>query len=138
MLEAELATDLPALYLHCGDVPQILLNVLLNARDTLVDKLAGPSCVEWSPRIRVEATALPASAPPLDSTKPSPSAWIKFTCRDNGTGMASDVLERIFGPSYTTKPVGQGTGFGRATVRHLVTEMGGCVEVSCEQRRQFH
>ncbi len=67
---------------------------------------------------------------PLDSTKPSPSAWIKFTCRDNGTGMASDVLERIFGPSYTTKPVGQGTGFGRATVRHLVTEMGGRVEVS--------
>lgn len=130
-LEAALPSDLPALYLNSGDVQQILLNLLLNARDTLVEKLAAQPDASWNPSIRVAATTLPSSAvTPLDVSKPSPPAWIKLTCQDNGLGMAPSVIERVFEPFYTTKQVGQGTGLGLATVWHLVTEMGGRVEVT--------
>ncbi|MCX6954096.1 MAG: response regulator [Verrucomicrobia bacterium] len=130
-IEADLAPDLPALYLNSGDVQQILLNLLLNARDTLVEKLATQSGLTWHPAIRVVAAALPASAAaPLDSGKPLPPSWIKLTCQDNGMGMPPEVIERVFEPFYTTKQVGQGTGLGLATVWHLVTEMGGRVEVT--------
>jgi two-component system cell cycle sensor histidine kinase/response regulator CckA len=130
-LEATLPENLPSLYLNSSDVQQILLNLLLNARDTLVEKLARPQAAGWNPSIQVSATSLPGSAAaPLDRSKPVPPAWIKLTCLDNGMGMAPEVIERVFEPFYTTKQVGQGTGLGLATVWHLITEMGGRVDVA--------
>jgi len=70
-LESDLPPHLPPLDLNSGDVQQILLNLLLNARDTLVEKLAAQPGVVWHPSIRIQAAALPASAAsPLDRTKP--------------------------------------------------------------------
>jgi signal transduction histidine kinase/CheY-like chemotaxis protein/ABC-type amino acid transport substrate-binding protein len=141
ILAADLPTDLPALYLNSGDMQQVLLNLMLNARDTLAEKLAAHPAATWSPRIQVQATTLPGlAAMPADSAKASPPTWIKFTCEDNGLGMRPEVIERIFEPFYTTKQVGQGTGLGLATVWHLVTEMGGRVEVNSTpgQGTAFH
>lgn len=131
LLESELSPDLPPLYLNAGDVHQILLNLLLNARDTLVEKLAHHSRGDWTPSIQVRAIALPANAViPLNASKAAPaSQWIRLTCTDNGMGMAPAVIERVFEPFYTTKQVGQGTGLGLATVWHLVVDMGGRVEI---------
>jgi signal transduction histidine kinase/CheY-like chemotaxis protein/ABC-type amino acid transport substrate-binding protein len=140
-LAADLPADLPALCLNSGDMQQVLLNLLLNARDTLVEKLAAHPAGTWSPRIRIQATTLPGpAATPADSAKASPPAWIKFTCEDNGLGMRPEVIERIFEPFYTTKQVGQGTGLGLATVWHLITEMGGRVDVNSTpgQGTAFH
>ncbi len=141
ILEADVPENLPSLYLNSSDVQQIVLNLLLNSRDTLAEKLATPSEAAWSPLIRVTALALPPSAAtPLDATKPSPPAWIKLTCEDNGLGMSAEVKERVFEPFYTTKQVGRGTGLGLATVWHLVTEMGGRVDVDSApgQGTAFH
>lgn len=130
-LVADLPPDLPSLYLSNGDVQQIVLNLLLNARDTLVEKLAKHPVHDWSPSIQLKAVALPSSAAtPLNRAKPAPPAWIKLSCTDNGMGMSPDVIERVFEPFYTTKQVGQGTGLGLATVWHLLTDMGGRVEIS--------
>jgi len=133
-LDCTIAADLPTLWLPGTDLHQIIVNLLLNARDTLVDKLTRePADSKWIPSIQIEAKALPADAAvPLDPSRIAspPAGWIRLTLRDNGLGMPPDVLERIFEPFYTTKPVGQGTGLGLATVWHLVTELGGSIDVS--------
>ena len=130
-LETNLAPDLPALFLNSADLHQVLLNLLLNARDTLIEKLALPPTATWIPCIRIEAAVQPAgSIAPFEPGKhPPPTAWVRLTVRDNGRGMAPSVIERIFEPFYTTKPVGQGTGLGLATVWHLVASFGGRVNV---------
>lgn len=130
-LKADLPTELPSLFLNSGDVQQVILNLLLNARDTLVERYATATAGSWKPLIRIHASALDRTATtPLDRTKERPLGWIKVTCEDNGMGMPAEVIERVFEPFYTTKPVGRGTGLGLATVWHLITEMGGRVEVS--------
>jgi two-component system, cell cycle sensor histidine kinase and response regulator CckA len=123
--------DLPALYINSADLNQILLNLLLNARDTLEDKLQRPHPETWVPTISVDATCLPAdpNLPANSAGKPRVEKWFCLTVADNGLGMARAVLERIFEPFYSTKPVGRGTGLGLATVWHLVTSLGGRVNV---------
>jgi two-component system cell cycle sensor histidine kinase/response regulator CckA len=132
-LDCVIAADLPTLWLPSTDLHQIIVNLLLNARDTLIEKLARESTDgKWTPFIQIEAKAMPADAAvPLDPSRiHSPlNGWICLTLRDNGLGMRPDVLERIFEPFYTTKPVGQGTGLGLATAWHLVTELGGYIDV---------
>jgi len=131
--ENAIPTDLPPLNFNPTDLNQIILNLVLNARDTLMEKLASPHSTDWTPTIRVEAANLPASA--VDRLEPGvPSrrqilGWQRLTIRDNGMGMAPEVRERIFEPFYTTKDIGKGTGLGLATVWHLVTEVSGRVEV---------
>ncbi len=131
VFESAVPADLPPLWLNATDLNQILLNLLLNARDTLLEKLARQSA-GWTPCIRVEAEALPTSDsnPPLDPTpRKKPLGWQRLTVRDNGLGITPSVRERIFEPFYTTKEVGKGTGLGLATVWHLVAELGGRVEL---------
>jgi signal transduction histidine kinase/CheY-like chemotaxis protein len=130
VFESDMPANLPPLWLNATDLNQILLNLLLNARDTLLDKLSRQSG-GWTPCIRVEATALPAStASPVGSAaRRELLGWQRLTVRDNGLGMTPAVRERIFEPFYTTKEVGKGTGLGLATVWHLVAELGGRVEL---------
>jgi signal transduction histidine kinase/ABC-type amino acid transport substrate-binding protein/ActR/RegA family two-component response regulator len=141
-IEATVPTDLPSLFLNSADVHQILLNLLLNARDTLTEKLSHPPAGDWAPCIRIEALFQSAgSVAPFEPEKhPAPEGWIKLTVRDNGRGMSQAVRERIFEPFYTTKQVGQGTGLGLATVWHLVTGFGGRVNVESvpEEGSAFH
>jgi two-component system cell cycle sensor histidine kinase/response regulator CckA len=123
-------TDLPPLWFNATDLNQVLLNLLINARDTLLEKLAGQPA-GWTPCIRVEAKALPGGAaePAGANERRKLLGWQQLSVRDNGLGLAPAVQERIFEPFYTTKEVGKGTGLGLATVWHLVTESGGRVAV---------
>jgi signal transduction histidine kinase len=55
---------------------------------------------------------------------------IELAVTDQGVGISSDILSRIFEPMFTTKPFGQGMGLGLAIVHDIVTsEFGGSVEV---------
>jgi two-component system cell cycle sensor histidine kinase/response regulator CckA len=122
---------LPPLHFNTNDLNQILVNLILNARDTLVEKLSREH-EDWAPKIWVEARALPPdSRPPLPDQAPWAAlrGWQRLTVRDNGIGMSPEVRERIFEPFFTTKEVGHGTGLGLATVWHLVNVAGGRVEV---------
>ncbi len=129
-IESAVPADLPALFLNSGDLHQVILNLLLNARDTLLEKLTLVPPGGWSACIRIEAESAPAEEviPPIAPPEP-PRTWIRLTVRDNGCGMTPAVLERIFEPFFTTKQVGQGTGLGLATVWHLVTGMHGRIDV---------
>lgn len=131
--ESTVPADLPPLWFNATDLNQILLNLLINARDTLLEKLARQPG-DWRPCIRVEVVALAASAVDVAAgTGRAPVlGWQQLTVRDNGLGMTRAVRERIFEPFYTTKEVGKGTGLGLATVWHLLTESGGRIEVESD------
>lgn len=140
VLDFRIPENLPPLVVNSTDLHQVLLNLLLNARDTLLDKLVEkPS--GWTPVIRVEALELPTDAVVAPARSQGRLlGWQRLVVRDNGQGMTAEVRERIFEPFYTTKEVGRGSGLGLATVWHVVTDSGGKVEVESTpgQGSAFH
>ena len=54
---------------------------------------------------------------------------VRLTVQDSGTGMSSDVLERMFDPFFTTKPIGEGSGMGLAVAHGIITNYGGAIVV---------
>jgi len=89
-----------------AQLEQLLVNLLLNARDALP---AGGTIQVW--------TALEGEA-------------VVLHVRDNGTGMAPEVLGRIFDPFFTTKGVGKGTGLGLATALAVAQAHGGTLDAT--------
>ena len=58
---------------------------------------------------------------------------VRLTIQDNGTGMSSDVLERMFDPFFTTKPIGEGSGMGLSVVHGIVANHGGALMVDSQR-----
>jgi len=90
---------------------QVLVNLVVNARDAMP---AGGD-------LRIELANAPGMLDGADA--------VRLTVRDTGEGMAPDVVERAFEPFYTTKPKGEGTGLGLATVYGIVTQTSGTIEI---------
>jgi PAS domain S-box-containing protein len=59
-----------------------------------------------------------------------PGEYLVLTVKDDGVGIAADVIERIFDPFFSTKEVGVGTGIGLSLVRAIVGEIGGAIDVA--------
>jgi PAS domain S-box-containing protein len=111
------------IYADPGRVQQILVNLAVNARDAMPD---GGTLV-------IEATAADLDEGQV-SLQPPPAAgrYVRLLVSDTGCGMSAAVAARVFEPFYTTKPRGQGTGLGLATVYGIVTEAGGSINVYSE------
>jgi len=90
---------------------QVLVNLVVNARDAM------PGGGE----LRIELANVDEG--------PAGGPAVSLTVKDTGIGMPDDVVERAFEPFYTTKPKGEGTGLGLATVYGIVTQTGGTVEI---------
>jgi PAS domain S-box-containing protein len=142
VIDATVPAGLPPLHLPAGVLQQIILNLLLNARDALAAKLARPPRPDWIAHIEVAATAISSSGlSPSEPTSPKGSeTWVQITVRDNGCGMQPSVRERLFEPFFTTKGVGSGTGLGLATIWHLVSESDGRIGVDTvpDEGTAFH
>ncbi|HUJ45325.1 MAG TPA: transporter substrate-binding domain-containing protein [Opitutaceae bacterium] len=140
--ESQVPANLPPILFNPVDLNQIVFNLVINGRDTLLEKLAHAGGAAWTPRLRVSVEELPATAVLLRSGALGKvlAAWQHLTVEDNGLGIRPEIIERIFEPFFTTKDVGQGSGLGLATVWHLATEAGGEVTVESKvgEGTKFH
>ncbi|MGD9367473.1 MAG: response regulator [Desulfobacteraceae bacterium] len=101
-------------------ISQIIMNLCTNAYQAMEESggVLGISLSEVQQRNKADA--------------PGPIAagrYAKLTISDTGAGIASEHLERIFDPYFTTKPKGKGTGLGLAVVHGIVNSHGGTVRV---------
>ncbi|KVL76863.1 sensor histidine kinase [Burkholderia ubonensis] len=106
----DLANDHPELVARCEDLrlEQVLINLLGNALDAVA--AAG------APRI---------AAPRIDVTIEASAATLAIQVRDNGPGIAPDLLPRLFEPFFTTKEMGRGLGLGLAISSSIASDAGG-------------
>jgi len=123
VLETRLHPELAPIKADPSQVEQILLNLVVNARDAMPDG--------GTARIETEAVELDAT---YAETHPytAPGDYVRLTVSDNGTGMDAEVAEHAFDPFFTTKPTGKGTGLGLATVYGAVRQAGGSIDIYTE------
>jgi CheY-like chemotaxis protein len=104
-----------------GQFDQVILNLLVNARDAM------PS--GGAVRIHVRGKVPAAEVVGLS---PASNGWVGIDVTDNGLGIPPDILARVFDPFFTTKEAGKGTGLGLATVYGIVHQSGGRITVASE------
>jgi two-component system, cell cycle sensor histidine kinase and response regulator CckA len=119
-LVAELAEDLPGVVLDGGRLSQVLMNLVVNARDAIVG--VGT--------IRIRTALAPRAQWPEEH---SPMVVVEVI--DDGAGMSPEVRERALEPFFTTKGAGRGTGLGLSTIYGVVTQAGGSVVLESELGR---
>jgi len=117
-----LPADAPAIVLiDPQDFDQILLNLVLNARDALPRGGAITVVIE---RITVAGKDIPATF------AATPGDFVRMSVRDNGTGMTPEVQTHLFEPFFTTKDVDKGTGLGLAFTYGVVRSAQGFITVT--------
>ena len=99
---------------------QVLLNLVLNARDAL---RAGGRVVIRTSRREVR------SGLNRRATDPQPGRYVCLSISDNGIGMDAETQRQLFEPFFTTKPEGEGTGLGLSLVYGVVEQSGGFINV---------
>jgi len=131
-VRARLAEDLWPIMGDTTQLHQVLVNLVVNARDAMPK---GGSLTLSAENAVLDATAIPPEkgqlGPGTDSgVKPGPYVLLKVT--DTGTGIPPETLDKIFEPFFTTKEMGKGTGLGLATVLGIVKSHSGFLQVQTE------
>jgi len=131
-LQSVLAAGLPSIKADPGQLEQVFLNLVVNARDALAELDAATADKHIT--ISTSAAALDDEYI-LNHPEIKPGRYVIISVSDNGVGMTADIQSQIFEPFFTTKQAGRGTGLGLATVFGIVKQNGGAINVYSEPGR---
>src|SRR5205823_3450542 len=120
-LTTRIALPLGRINMDPTQFEQILVNLVLNARDAM----SGGGKIQIEAR---NAEVGPADINPDEAL--APGSYVRFKVTDTGCGMTPEVLSRMFEPFFSTKT--QGTGLGLSGVYAIVRQAGG--QISAESR----
>lgn len=126
-MRLELASDPGWVKVDRSQLLQVLMNLVINARDAMPH---GGSLVVRTGRHTVHGRELDSFA----RGPVTPGVYALLTVQDSGSGIAKEDLNRIFDAFYTTKPVGEGTGLGLATVDGILNQSKGHIWAESDGR----
>jgi PAS domain S-box-containing protein len=117
------ASDLWMVKADAGQLEQVLVNLAVNSRDAMPG--GGKLTIDTG---NVVVDKVYADRRPDLAT----GRYVQVRVSDTGVGMSREVVARVFEPFYSTKPKGQGTGLGLATVYGIITHAGGHAHIYSE------
>jgi two-component system, cell cycle sensor histidine kinase and response regulator CckA len=124
LMTTSLSNDLGNVNADPGQIEQILMNLVLNAKDAMP---TGGRIMIKTENIEMDEEI----ARKYNSVRSGPH--IRLSVSDTGCGMSAETQERIFEPFFTTKEVGKGTGLGLSTVYGIVKQSGGYISAYSEE-----
>ncbi len=131
-LQVALGEDLPFIYADPIQIEQVIMNLVLNARDALMEK---EKVLKTSYK---KIITIESAKRHLDSkyVKAHPGSYIGefilISVSDNGIGMDQKTIDKVFEPFFTTKEQGRGTGLGLSTVYGIIKQNNGMIYVYSE------
>ena len=114
-IEQEISGQVSNLHGDPRHLQQVLVNLLNNAIDAVIARHGSSGGL-----IRIESG-------------PAGSGHVEIKIRDNGSGMSSENLKKVFTPFFTTKPVGKGTGLGLSVCYGIIDKIGGSMAVASQE-----
>ncbi len=126
-LVARYASDLHLVVADQGQIEQVIMNLAINARDAMPN----------GGRIEIDVRnhTLPGTSDGPQAEGDLAGSVVALSVNDTGVGMTDETRARLFEPFFSTKGPGRGTGLGLATVREIVSQAGGRIDVATELGR---
>jgi two-component system, cell cycle sensor histidine kinase and response regulator CckA len=116
--EVKLARDLWPVKVDVSQFEQVIVNLAVNARDAMPD----------GGKLTVRTANVPASESASYAYKAMPAAdYVLIEVSDTGTGIPSEIVDKVFEPFFSTKEVGKGTGLGLSTVYGIIKQTDGFI-----------
>lgn len=127
-IELNLSKSIPQIEASQTHMQQIIMNLIINAAEAIDDPANGKVNITTG---KCHTTSWKNSYGFVDFQEFSPGDYVFLQINDNGKGMSSEVLSKIFDPFFSTKP--KGRGLGLSTIIDIVREYKGHIQVNSIQ-----